>query len=178
MGGCRPIPPILPQNTLGKTSIEMPDPAPRRNNIPLPGFCRSRRCLLPQCCPILTLDLPPMGLWGCTRDHWRHGSCRFFGTVMVLAVGLQTATHAQTPLSRAPQPSAATACRFESVGEGTVSGVVDGRSFVLTDGREIRLAGLEVPTVRPGEVSSPSDAGHASRTKLESILAGATVKLS
>ena len=102
---------------------------------------------------------------------------------MVLGVALPTAAHAQAPhaqipLSRAPQPSAATACRFESVGEGTVSGVVDGRSFVLTDGREIRLAGLEVPTVRPGEVSSPSDAGHASRTKLESILAGATVKLS
>src|SRR5712691_8030639 len=113
------------------------------------GNLLGAKALLPQCCPILALDLPTMGLWGCTRDRWHHGSCRLVGTMMVFAATSPTATHAQAlhaqaPPSRSPQPpAAATACRFEPAGEGTVSGVVDGRSFVLTDGREIRLAGLE-----------------------------------
>src|SRR4051812_5514356 len=124
-----------------------------------------------------------MGLWGCTRDDWHHGSCRLFGTMRVAAVAFPVATlaqtaPAQTPLSRSPLPPfAATACRFNTVAEGSVSGVVDGRSFVLTDGREVRLAGLEVPMVLAGQAASPAEAGHASRAKLESILAGATVKL-
>jgi len=88
---------------------------------------------------------------------------------MVSAVGLPIAAPAQTPPSQ--PPFTATACRFQPAGEGTVSGVVDGRSFVLTDGREIRLAGLEVPIVLAGQTSNPA------RAKLESILAGATVKL-
>jgi len=35
-------------------------------------------------------------------------------------------------------------CAFEPQGEGHVTEVVDGRSFRLTDGREIRLAGIEL----------------------------------
>src|SRR5579863_5423952 len=35
-------------------------------------------------------------------------------------------------------------CAFEQQGEGHVSAVIDGRSFRLTDGREIRLAGIEL----------------------------------
>jgi len=34
-------------------------------------------------------------------------------------------------------------CLFEPQGEGRVAEVIDGRSFRLTDGREIRLAGIE-----------------------------------
>lgn len=37
----------------------------------------------------------------------------------------------------------ASPCLFEPIGEGRVAGVVDGRSFRLDDGREIRLAGIE-----------------------------------
>ncbi|HEY1541495.1 MAG TPA: thermonuclease family protein [Xanthobacteraceae bacterium] len=36
-------------------------------------------------------------------------------------------------------------CQRETVATGTVKAVVDGRTFVLTDGREVRLAGIEVP---------------------------------
>jgi endonuclease YncB( thermonuclease family) len=36
-------------------------------------------------------------------------------------------------------------CPLEDAGSGTVRAVLDGRTFVLTDGREIRLAGIEVP---------------------------------
>ena len=38
-----------------------------------------------------------------------------------------------------------TSCRFEPAGTGKVRAVSDGRSFTLEDGREIRLAGIEVP---------------------------------
>ncbi|WP_439395930.1 thermonuclease family protein [Bradyrhizobium sp. PMVTL-01] len=37
----------------------------------------------------------------------------------------------------------ATPCQFESMGEGRVAAIVDGRSVRLDDGREIRLAGIE-----------------------------------
>jgi endonuclease YncB( thermonuclease family) len=36
-------------------------------------------------------------------------------------------------------------CAFEPQGEGRVAAVIDARSFRLDDGREIRLAGIEVP---------------------------------
>src|SRR5262245_45848277 len=34
-------------------------------------------------------------------------------------------------------------CSFETQGEGRVAAVIDARSFRLSDGREIRLAGIE-----------------------------------
>ncbi len=51
---------------------------------------------------------------------------------------------------------------------GRVAKIVDGRSFMLDDGREIRLAGLEVPAE-----SGPDGA----RTALEALLAGQMVAL-
>jgi endonuclease YncB( thermonuclease family) len=39
--------------------------------------------------------------------------------------------------------AAAAPCSFEPQGEGRVAGVIDARSFRLTDGREIKLAGIE-----------------------------------
>lgn len=41
-------------------------------------------------------------------------------------------------------PSVAAGCQFESQGEGVVSAVIDARTIRLEDGREIRLAGVEV----------------------------------
>ena len=100
---------------------------------------------------------------------------------LLCAAVVPAAAQTQSSPAQSPQtpqiPSATTACRFALAGEGTVSSIIDGRSFMLTDGREVRLAGLEVPMVRPGQPGGPSDPGYASRTRLESILAGATVKL-
>ena len=100
---------------------------------------------------------------------------------LLCAAVVPAAAQAQSSPARSRQasqtPAPSTGCRFAPAGEGMVSSVVDGRSFMLTDGREVRLAGLEVPMVRPGQPGGPSDPGYASRTRLESILAGATVKL-
>src|SRR4030081_2589203 len=42
-------------------------------------------------------------------------------------------------------PPTSSAGRVEPFGSGVVARVADGRTFVLADGREVRLAGIEVP---------------------------------
>jgi endonuclease YncB( thermonuclease family) len=64
---------------------------------------------------------------------------------------------------------AASQCRPPTVATGLVSRVLDGRTFVLDDGREVRLAGIEVPA--DGAVGAPA------RRQLEQLLANATVVL-
>jgi endonuclease YncB( thermonuclease family) len=61
-------------------------------------------------------------------------------------------------------------CGSAGVSAGRVARVVDGRSFLLEDGREIRLAGLEVPP-------EAAPAGQAARTALAALLTGETVEL-
>jgi endonuclease YncB( thermonuclease family) len=69
-------------------------------------------------------------------------------------------------------------CASESVGTAKVSAVVDGRSFALDDGREVRLPGIEVPPPpRSGEAGLRADAGLAARAALVAMLAGQTVEL-
>jgi endonuclease YncB( thermonuclease family) len=43
-------------------------------------------------------------------------------------------------------PALAAGCNFEPQGEGRVSAIIDGRSFRMDDGREVRLAGIETAT--------------------------------
>ena len=59
---------------------------------------------------------------------------RSFAFISVITVSLIAAAPAR------PQES----CRRASLGTATVASVRDGRTFVLTDGREVRLAGIEV----------------------------------
>jgi endonuclease YncB( thermonuclease family) len=63
-------------------------------------------------------------------------------------------------------------CGAEVMSAGRVDRIIDGRSFVLDDGREIRLASLEIP---PAGDASP--AGQAARAALASMLIGETVEL-
>jgi endonuclease YncB( thermonuclease family) len=46
-------------------------------------------------------------------------------------------------LAAAVSSSRAAPCLFEPQGEGHVAEIIDGKSFRLTDGREVRLAGIE-----------------------------------
>ncbi|MGJ4998431.1 thermonuclease family protein [Bradyrhizobium sp. HKCCYLS3077] len=48
-------------------------------------------------------------------------------------------------IGAAAPASHAAPCMFAELGEGRVSDIVDARSFRLSDGREVRLAGLEAP---------------------------------
>jgi endonuclease YncB( thermonuclease family) len=66
-------------------------------------------------------------------------------------------------------PAAAAPCEFEPQGDGRVTEVIDGRSFRLEDGREIRLAGIE-----PAFPDKPApERGRA----LAALLAGRHVRL-
>lgn len=83
-----------------------------------------------------------------------------------------SATDART---EGPAP---TPCRFEVAGSGKVRAINDGRSFILDDGREIRLATIEVPLPPvSGEAGPRAEAGLAARAALESMLTGQTVEL-
>jgi endonuclease YncB( thermonuclease family) len=75
-------------------------------------------------------------------------------------------------------PASATACRFESIGTGTVTKILDGRSFQLSDGREVRVAAVEVPSA-PGlaDTGARAASGRAAIAALETILAGRSVEL-
>lgn len=85
--------------------------------------------------------------------------------------------------------SAQTKCRFEALTgtnpeTGRVAKILDGRSFVLEDGREVRLAGIEVPLPRApandatgAAAGSAQTAAQAATAALQRLLADAQVSL-
>jgi endonuclease YncB( thermonuclease family) len=60
-------------------------------------------------------------------------------------------------------------CRREPLGTGRVQAVVDGRTLLLSDGREVRLAAIELAPADPH--------GNAARVALATLLAGRTIAL-
>ena len=65
------------------------------------------------------------------------------------------------------------ACRFELMGAGKVTRIVDGRSVVLEDGREVLISGIEIPPApTPGEPPAA-----AAKATLEAMLLGEVVEL-
>jgi endonuclease YncB( thermonuclease family) len=79
--------------------------------------------------------------------------------------------------------AAAPNCRFEGPGEqvpasSKVSQILDGRSFLLEDGREIRIAGIEVPLLSSAAKDPAGQAAvQAAKAALERLLAGAPITL-
>jgi endonuclease YncB( thermonuclease family) len=67
------------------------------------------------------------------------------------------------------------ACSGETMAQGGVGRVVDGRTFVLDDGREVRLAAIEVPPLPLPQESNPAPGGAAASDALAALLAGAQV---
>jgi endonuclease YncB( thermonuclease family) len=99
-----------------------------------------------------------------------------FGMLVAAVAWASAEARAQT------RPPAPNVCKAEVFGTGTVATVMDGRSFTLADGREIRLAGIEVPLPpAPGETGTTAEAGlAASRTShaaLAAMVAGQSVEL-
>jgi endonuclease YncB( thermonuclease family) len=69
------------------------------------------------------------------------------------------------------EPQPAPACGGEIIARGAATGALDGRTFTLADGREVRLAAIEVSRLE----SAPSTA--AARDALAALLAGGEVVL-
>ena len=68
-------------------------------------------------------------------------------------------------------------CGGETLARGTVSRVVDGRTFVLDDEREVRLAAIEVPPLSSPQEPGTAPGGTAARDALAALLAGAEIVL-
>ena len=68
------------------------------------------------------------------------------------------------------QPSAASICGGDVIAHGVAKRVIDGRTFTLDDGREVRLAAIEVP---PPE-GSP---GAAAKAALDALIGGDDIVL-
>jgi endonuclease YncB( thermonuclease family) len=76
-------------------------------------------------------------------------------------------------------PIPAPPCEFEPIGIVTARSASDGRTFALSDGREVRLAGIEVPSpAAAGDRVPQSAAGQSAKAALEALIAGKTVTLS
>jgi endonuclease YncB( thermonuclease family) len=73
----------------------------------------------------------------------------------------------------AAQQSFAPSCGGPEIARGTVSRVVDGRDVVLDDGREVRLAAVEIPPRDAPAAPGGSDA----RATLDALIGGDTVIL-
>jgi endonuclease YncB( thermonuclease family) len=69
-------------------------------------------------------------------------------------------------------------CGGDEIARGTVRRVVDGRTFVLEDGREVRLAAIEVPPVAaPRDTAIAPPGGRSAAAALEALAGGDNVLL-
>jgi endonuclease YncB( thermonuclease family) len=95
--------------------------------------------------------------------------------VAALAAGLATACWYGASAQGASR--SATGCGGETFAEGTAGRILDGRTFVLDNGREIRLAGIEVPPLAQPQGQGPAPDGSAARDALAALLSGVPITL-
>ena len=93
-------------------------------------------------------------VFGLTRMGRRDG---IFAGILAAAV---TAACGCFGPAAAQTAQASPPCGADELARGTVSRVIDGRTFVLDDGREVRLAAIEVPPLPPPQ--DPQDSGQKS----------------
>jgi len=70
------------------------------------------------------------------------------------------------------QSTVAPACGGDMIAHGIAKRVIDGRTFILDDGREIRLAAVEVPPIETG--AAP---GAAAKAALDALIGGDDIVL-
>jgi endonuclease YncB( thermonuclease family) len=75
------------------------------------------------------------------------------------------------------RPQTSIACTGETIARGGASRVIDGRTFVLDDGRELRLAAIEVPPLPLPQESGAAPGGVAAKDALVSLFTRAEVVL-
>ena len=91
-----------------------------------------------------------------TAPHWAQAEEQTLRADGRASTPAQTAVQAD---SATASPSSVSARAFGSAQTARVRSVVDGRGFLTSDGREVRIAGIEVPPLpRPGDArrSTPS----------------------
>jgi endonuclease YncB( thermonuclease family) len=102
---------------------------------------------------------------------WRDG---ILGAALTAMCGCCCAS-AEDAQAKAPPEIA---CGGDTVVRATVSRIIDGRTFVLSDGREVRLAAIEVPPLTaPQQSIIAAPGGSASKEALEALVGGDEVVL-
>jgi endonuclease YncB( thermonuclease family) len=94
----------------------------------------------------------------------------------MFAAGVAAACGA-TPARATEHQQPAYACGGGEIGRGSVSRIVDGRTFMLEDGREVRLAAIEVPLVPAIQDASQAPGGDATAAALNALAGGDQVIL-
>jgi endonuclease YncB( thermonuclease family) len=97
------------------------------------------------------------------EGHWRRG--RRLAVVAAAIAASSAQAQDRTPKGASPPP-----CNLAVIGTATVGKMIDARTLMLSDGRELRLAGIEAPE---------RDEPHApeSKSAIESIVAGREIVL-
>ena len=95
---------------------------------------------------------------GVSSLRHRRSSANAASAVAALVLSVWTSPGLAQTQKTTPPPSSA--CRLEPFAAGQVAAVLDGRSFRLTDGREVRLYGIDVPPM-PGPDRPRVSAGNS-----------------
>jgi endonuclease YncB( thermonuclease family) len=117
---------------------------------------------MPQCRRILAFALTPM-------VSWRHG---IFAVAIACAFVISERVRAMAQEQQPP-------CGGDEIARTTVSRISDGRTFTLADGREVRLAAIEVPLMPMPQESDEAapPGGTAAMDALDALAGGDTVVL-
>src|ERR1700761_3157034 len=106
--------------------------------------------------------MPQSSLWLCAM--------RGLGGIMAVgAAGIALACGCSS-VSAQDSARANSGCSGEIVGQGTMARSVDGRTFILSDGREIRLAAIETPPLSGPPDRDPLPSADAAKGALTGLL--------
>ena len=97
------------------------------------------------------------------------GYISYSTALLVITCGCRVALAQEQHLARP--------CGGDEVVRATVSRVGDGRTFTLADGREVRLAGIEVPPLPLPQESDAAPGGAAAKDALDALAGGDEVVL-
>jgi endonuclease YncB( thermonuclease family) len=105
---------------------------------------------------------------------------RAFAWIAALATAFAAACGCAGAFAQNKSVATALSCGGDPIAATTVSRVSDGRTFTLVDGREVRLAGIEVPPLPlPGGNAdiAPAPEGKAAEAALDALAGGDHVVL-
>jgi len=91
--------------------------------------------------------------------------CVFYS---MLVIGLVCARQ----LACAQEPAPPRPCGADEIARGTASRIIDGRTFVIDDGHEARLAAIEVPQLAQAHDAGVPPGGTAAKGTLDALLGG------
>jgi endonuclease YncB( thermonuclease family) len=94
----------------------------------------------------------------------------------IMAAGLAVLCACSSAAAQQP-PVTATPCGGDIIAQTTVGRVIDGRTFVLDDGREVRLAAIETPSMASPQDAEAAPGGDAARDALSALAGGDEVVL-